>query len=76
MGATFGASDPTSFLEGGGVLLSIIREVVPTVRDTMSDFVRMVREGSQTLMRLREKKEQGCMRKIFWELGGFGWGIR
>ena len=54
----------------GKASFSTIREAVPTVRDNTSDFARLAREGSATLMKLREKKERSGMRQKFWELGG------
>ena len=56
--------------DGNKATFSVIREAVPTVRDATSDFARMAREGSVTLMRLREKKDRNTMRQKFWELGG------
>ena len=56
--------------DGNKATFSVIREAVPTVRDATSDFARMAREGSATLMRLREKKDRNTMRQKFWELGG------
>ncbi|KAL3801196.1 hypothetical protein ACHAWO_013989 [Cyclotella atomus] len=58
------------FLSGKDANFSTVREAVATVRDATSDFARMAREGSVTLMKLREKKERGGMRQKFWELGG------
>lgn len=57
------------FLDGR-VSFSDIREAVPTVRDSSSDFAKMAREGSATLRHLRENKEKHTMRQKFWELGG------
>ena len=58
------------FLEGERASFSAIRDAVPTVRDATSDFAKMAREGSETLRRLREKREKNAMRQRFWELGG------
>ena len=41
-----------------------------TVKDNSSDFCKMAREGSVTLMRLRQEKDKNTMRQKFWELGG------
>lgn len=49
---------------------STVREAVPTVKDSTSDFARMAREGSETLRFLRLNKEKNAMRQKFWELGG------
>lgn len=57
------------FLDGR-VSFSDIREAVPTVKDSSSDFAKMAREGSATLRHLRENKEKNTMRQKFWELGG------
>lgn len=57
------------FLDGR-VSFSDIREAVPTVKDSSSDFAKMAREGSVTLRHLRENKEKHTMRQKFWELGG------
>ena len=57
------------FLDGR-VSFSTIRDAVPTVRDASSDFAKMAREGSDSLRRLRDKKEKNAMRQKFWELGG------
>jgi len=61
---------PPFLKERGGASFSVVREAVPTVKDATSDFARMAREGSETLRRLREKKERSGMRQKFWELGG------
>lgn len=58
----FLSSKNTSFVSG--------MQTVPTVRDATSDFAKIAREGSETLRRLREKKEKNSMRQRFWELGG------
>ncbi|CAJ1936307.1 unnamed protein product [Cylindrotheca closterium] len=57
------------FLDGR-VSFSTIREAVPTVKDSSSDFAKMAREGSATLRHLRATKEKNTMRQKFWELGG------
>jgi pre-mRNA-splicing factor ATP-dependent RNA helicase DHX38/PRP16 len=57
------------FLDGR-VSFSTIREAVPTVRDSSSDFAKMAREGSATLRHLRATKDRNSMRQKFWELGG------
>eukprot|EP00804_Cyclotella_cryptica_P014633 CCRYP_012674-RA/>CCRYP_012674-RA protein AED:0.34 eAED:0.35 QI:0/0/0.5/1/0/0/2/437/1197 len=61
---------PPFLSSDSGASFSTIREAVPTVRDATSDFARMAREGSATLVKLREKKERSGMRQKFWELGG------
>ena len=43
------------FLDGR-VSFSDVREAVPTVKDSSSDFAKMAREGSATLRHLRENK--------------------
>eukprot|EP00934_Nitzschia_sp_Nitz4_P002117 Nitzschia sp. Nitz4//scaffold294_size23022//13240//16953//NITZ4_008515-RA/size23022-processed-gene-0.6-mRNA-1//-1//CDS//3329546226//2117//frame0 len=57
------------FLDGR-VSFSTIREAVPTVKDSSSDFAKMAREGSATLRHLRANKDKNAMRQKFWELGG------
>jgi pre-mRNA-splicing factor ATP-dependent RNA helicase DHX38/PRP16 len=57
------------FLDGR-VSFSTIREAVPTVKDSSSDFAKMSREGSATLRHLRATKDKNSMRQKFWELGG------
>ena len=57
------------FLDGR-VSFSTIREAVPTVKDSSSDFAKMSREGSATLNHLRANKDKHTMRQKFWELGG------
>lgn len=51
------------FLDGR-VSFSTIREAVPTVRDSSSDFAKMARNGSATLRRLRENKVRSIW--TFW----------
>ncbi len=54
------------FLGKGASAFSRIRHAVPTIKDNTSDFAKMSREGSDTLRRLREKKEKNAMRQKFW----------
>ena len=55
---------------GGASGFSTVKNAVPTVKDNTSDFAKMAREGSETLRRLREKKERNTMRNKFWQIGG------
>jgi len=57
------------FLDGK-VSFSTVREAVPTVKDSSSDFAKMARGGSAMLRYLRANKEKHAMRQKFWELGG------
>lgn len=57
------------FLDGR-VSFSTVREAVPTVKDSSSDFAKCAREGSQTLRTIRATREKHAMRNKFWELGG------
>ena len=58
------------FLGKGASAFSRLKHAVPTVKDNTSDFAKMAREGSDTLRRLREKKEKNTMRNKFWQIGG------
>jgi pre-mRNA-splicing factor ATP-dependent RNA helicase DHX38/PRP16 len=58
------------FLGRGASAFSTVKNAVPTVKDNTSDFAKMAREGSETLRRLREKKEKNTMRNKFWQIGG------
>jgi len=58
------------FLGKGASAFSRIKHAVPTVKDNTSDFAKMARNGSDTLRRLREKKEKNTMRNKFWQIGG------
>ena len=58
------------FLGKGASAFSRVRHAVPTVKDNTSDFAKMAREGSESLRRLREKKEKNTMRNKFWQIGG------
>lgn len=57
------------FLEKSSVGLGK-QSTVATVKDNSSDFCKMAREGSATLLRLRQEKDKNTMRQKFWELGG------
>jgi hypothetical protein len=57
------------FLEKSSVGLGK-QSTAATVKDNSSDFCKMAREGSVTLLRLRQEKDKNTMRQKFWELGG------
>lgn len=57
------------FLEKSSVGI-MKQSTVATVKDNSSDFCKMAREGSATLLRLRQEKDKNTMRQKFWELGG------
>jgi len=58
------------FLKNNASAFSTVKNAVPTVKDNTSDFAKMAREGSETLRRLRVKKEKNTMRNKFWKIGG------
>jgi len=58
------------FFKDGASAFGKMRTAVPTVKDNMSDFAKMAREGSVTLRSIRENKDNNAMRQKFWELGG------
>lgn len=58
------------FLEKASVGVMGKQTTAATVKDNSSDFCKMAREGSATLLRIRQEKDKNTLRQKFWELGG------